>query len=358
MEKAKPTRATRGRGASGNPSPRFIEVDREAFDDGWTPDEAAETPLKTYVAFEQARSILSRNNSPDIPFSISINPYRGCEHGCIYCYARPSHAYLDLSPGLDFESRLFVKSNAAALLHDALAAPRYEPDVIALGANTDPYQPIERRYRITRRVVEVLAQCRNPFTITTKSALVERDIDLLLQARQYNAVSVNISVTTLDHALARRLEPRATAPRRRLQTIERLARAGIPVTVLFAPVIPGLNDHELESVLEAAAAAGAMAAGYVVLRLPLEVNPLFQQWLADNEPLKAKRVMHRVEAMRDGRQNDSQFGSRMQGSGEFATLLNQRMVLAQRRFGLDRPAPMLSTADFRRPHVSPQMVLF
>jgi DNA repair photolyase len=270
-----------------------------------------------------------------VPFSQSINPYRGCEHGCIYCYARPSHAYLNLSPGVDFETKLFAKVNAADLLRSELSKPGYRCELIALGANTDPYQPIEREYRITRSVLEVLAECEHPVGIVTKNAMIERDIDILAPMAQKNLVNVYISVNNLDHELARRLEPRCTAPARRLKAIERLAAAGIPVGVLVAPVIPFLTDHEIEPVLEAAHAAGADSAGYVLMRLPYELKDLFRDWLEVHYPLKAKHVMSRVHQMRGGRDNDPDFGSRMTGNGEFATLLRKRFDIACKRFGFD-----------------------
>lgn len=347
MSRREPPR--RGRGAGLSPDPRYLGERREAFDDGWTPDEAASAPPATRVDIEQARSILSTNDSPDIPFEQSINPYRGCEHGCVYCYARPSHAYLDLSPGLDFETRIFAKANAAELLRQALARPGYRPRVIALGANTDPYQPVERTQRITRGILEVLAEHRHPVTVVTKSAMVERDLDLLAPMGAAGLAEVHLSVTTLDRRLARRLEPRATAPQRRLAALASLAAAGVPAGVMFAPVIPALNDHDLEAVLEAAAGAGARRAGYVMLRLPHEVGTLFRQWLADHEPLKAQRVMNRINDVRGGRDNDPRFGSRLAGEGVFAELVRRRFEQACARLGLDTGPGRLDCGQFQRP---------
>jgi len=339
----------KGRSAQANTPIRFFTETREAFDDGWTGDDAAPPPLRTIVTEEQARSIISYNQSPDVPFERSINPYRGCEHGCIYCYARPTHAYLDLSPGLDFESRLFAKPNAAALLKNELAKPGYVCRHIALGTNTDPYQPIERRFGITRRIIEVLWECRHPLSIVTKSSLVERDLDLLAPMARENLVEAYVSITTLDRALARRMEPRATAPQRRLETVKRLSAAGIPAGVLFAPVIPALNDAEMESILEAASNAGARYAGYVLLRLPHEVKNLFEEWLQVHEPLKAARIMNRVRDMRGGQENDPRFGTRMRGTGIFAEVIRHRFDLACKRHGLTRSARSLDTSKFNPP---------
>ena len=324
---------TKGRGAVSNASGRFESRQREAFDDGWDAP-LDETRPKTEVQADSSRSVLVYNQSPDLPFDRSINPYRGCEHGCIYCFARPTHAYLGLSPGLDFETRLFSKPDAAALLEKALRKPGYRPATLALGVNTDAYQPVERRLGITRSVLGVLQRFRHPLAIVTKSALVERDIDILGEMAQDHLVSVHISVTTLDAELARRLEPRAAAPHRRLQTIERLARAGVPVAVLAAPVIPVLTDPELDAILAAARDAGAQSASYILLRLPLEVSPLFQQWLEAHYPLKAGHVMTRVRDTRGGKDYDSRFGVRMRGSGAFAEIIAQRFALACRKLGL------------------------
>jgi DNA repair photolyase len=318
--------------------------------DDWPGDaEDGEARLRTVVSLERPRSVISRNQSPDLPFSQTINPYRGCEHGCSYCYARPTHAYLDLSPGLDFESRLFAKVDAAAVLRNELSAPRYQCSPIMLGANTDAYQPIERQYGVTRKILEVLVETRHPVSIVTKSALVERDIDLLQELSRHDLVQVFLSVTSLDHELARRLEPRASAPRRRLEALRALAAAGIRCGVMVAPVIPALNDSELEDILDAAAAAGCRHAGYVMLRLPREVNPLFQAWLEQHYPLKASHVLSLVRELRDGLLNDASFGTRMSGTGVFAQLIRARFQAACRRLGLARSDHALSTAHFVPP---------
>jgi DNA repair photolyase len=342
----------KGRGATASPDARYLDTTREAFDDGWGSDDEVPPPLKTQVKDERARSIISHNNSPDIPFNASINPYRGCEHGCTYCYARPTHAYLDLSPGIDFESRLFAKANAAEVLRAELAKPGYRAEMIALGANTDPYQPIERSRGITREILAVLAECDHPVGIVTKSALVERDIDLLAPMAQKGLVHVFISITTLDHELARRMEPRATAPRRRVEAVRRLSSAGIPVGVMFAPVIPALNDSELERVLDAAAEAGARFAGYVMIRLPLEISEMFRDWLQAHYPLKAAHVMGIIRELRGGRDYRADFATRQTGTGHFATLIARRFKLACERLGLNRDDPKPTSALFRPP--SPQ----
>jgi DNA repair photolyase len=350
---------TKGRGATLNPEGRFESGTPESYDDGWF-DEGEARRLETVVSEERVKSIISRNDSPDVPFSQSLNPYRGCEHGCIYCYARPSHAYLGLSPGLDFETRLFAKVNAAEVLRRELAAPGYRCDLIALGANTDPYQPIERKYRITRSLLEVLSECRHPVGIVTKNALIERDIDLLAPMAERRLAEVYVSVNGLDHEIARRLEPRCSAPRRRLEAIRRLSSAGIPVGVLVAPVIPFLTDDQIERVLEAAWEAGARQASYVLLRLPYEIKDLFRAWLEHHFPLKAAHVMSRVQAMRGGRDNDPAFGSRMRGTGEFAELLRTRFRLACRRYGYEHEPRYraLDTTSFRPPDLHGQLSLF
>src|SRR3979409_1517850 len=298
------------RGARSFKQGRFETVERESFDDGWTPEEKVAHELKTTVSIERARSILSHNDSPDVGFDRSINPYRGCEHGCIYCYARPSHAYLELSPGLDFETKLFAKTNAAELLRETLARPGYKPSPIALGANTDCYQPIERKYRITRQILEVLAECEHPVTMVTKSALVERDLDLLAPMAKKNLVKVFVSIGSLDRALARKLEPRAARPPRRMDVLRNLAQAGVPCGVMVAALIPGLNDKTLEEVLEAASAAGAAEAAYVIMRLPNELKELFKEWLAAHYPERAGHVISIVHQMRGGRANDPPLGHR------------------------------------------------
>ncbi|HEX2494218.1 MAG TPA: PA0069 family radical SAM protein, partial [Steroidobacter sp.] len=309
-----------GRGAASNPQGRLEAICTEAVDDGWGPFDEELPEFPTIVSPEPARSIISRNQSPDIPFDQSINPYRGCEHGCIYCYARPSHSYLNLSPGLDFETRLFYKKDAARLLEQELAAPGYRCSPITIGANTDPYQPIERDLRVTRAILEVLARYRHPFSIITKSAMIERDIDILAPLASDDLVHAFVSIATLSNELKRTLEPRTASPAARLRAMRKLADAGVPVGVMAAPVIPVLTDFELERILRAAAGAGARAAGYVLLRLPHEVKGLFREWLATHEPLKAKHVMSRLQEMRNGRDYDARWGHRQRGEGEYAQL--------------------------------------
>jgi len=317
-------------------------------DTAWQTSELVPT-IKTCVTQEQARTIISRNQSPDVPFDRSINPYRGCEHGCVYCYARPSHAYLGLSPGLDFETRLFAKSNAAELLDRELRKPGYQPAMLALGANTDPYQPIEQDLRITRSVLQTLAAFGHPVAITTKSALVLRDLDLLQQMARRNLVRVLISIGSLDRKIARTMEPRASAPARRLEAIRLLAQAGVPAGVIVAPIIPALTDQDMEAVLEAAAKAGACQASYVVLRLPLEVRDLFVEWLRESAPLRAEHVMSLVRQMRGGRDYQPGFGTRMKGTGAYATLLRQRFELACRRLRIGQQHHALDCSRFRVP---------
>ena len=349
----------RGRGSTSTLEGRFARTTREAEVPDWDDAEPGSAP-GTALFVDAARSVITRNDSPDVPFRQSINPYRGCEHGCIYCYARPAHAYLDLSPGLDFESKIYWKPNAAALLRNELARPGYRCDPIAIGANTDGYQPAERELRVTRQVLEVLAECHHPVTIVTKSALVERDLDLLAPMAAAGLARVMISVTTLDAELKRRLEPRTASPARRLETIRRLHSAGVPAGVLAAPMIPALNDHELESILEAAAAAGASSAGYILLRLPHEVAPLFEEWLEQHYPLRKSHVLGLLRDMRDGAVSDPRFGSRMRGAGPLAELLRQRFERACRAHGLatSREAP-LDTSRFVPPAASgPQLGLF
>ncbi len=353
--KDRPPGVQRGRGATANPPSRYALQRREPWDDGWHQEPLP--PLRTEVTDDASRRVISWNDSPDIPFDRSVNPYRGCEHGCVYCYARPGHAWLGLSPGLDFETRLFAKADAAALLREELAAPSYRCAPLALGAVTDAYQPVERSRRITRAVLELLCELRHPVTIVTKSALVERDIDLLGELALHDLVHVHLSVTTLRAALARRLEPRAASPQRRLEAIARLRAAGIPVGVLVAPVIPVLTDPELEKVLDAARDAGALAAGYVLLRLPLEVAELFRGWLEEHAPGQAAHVMARVRDTRGGAENDARFGRRMVGDGVFAELIAQRVRLATRRLGYGE-LPPLRTDSFRRPDRGGQFSLF
>jgi DNA repair photolyase len=346
---AAPRAARKGRGAASNTDGRFEPYRHEAADDGWGEPEAV-SPVRTTVGIDRARSIISHNDSPDIPFEQSINPYRGCEHGCVYCYARPSHTYLGLSAGLDFESRLFTKPDAAALLTKELRAPGYKPSVIALGANTDPYQPIERRYGVTRSILEVLAACEHPVVIITKSARIEQDLDLLASMAQKNLVQVFISITTLKTELARRLEPRASAPARRVQALRTLSEAGVSAGVLVAPIIPVITDGEIESILEAARAAGARAANYTLLRLPHEIKDLFKEWLSVHAPLAAAHVMTRIREARAGKENDPRFGSRMRGEGAYADMIRHRFRLARDRLGLSgRDLVQLDVRRFRPP---------
>lgn len=339
----------KGRGARSNATSRFIAAEREAFDDGWTLDDAEPAQLTTTVLPDMARTIIARNSSPDIHFDRSINPYRGCEHGCIYCFARPAHAYLGLSPGLDFESRLFFKPEAASLLTAELSKKGYRPRHIQVGADTDPYQPIERRLRVTRQVLEVLQAFRHPLSIITKSNLITRDADILGEMGKAGLASAAISITTLDRRLARGMEPRAATPQRRLDAVRRLTDAGCPVTVMFAPVIPGLNDHELEAVLEASAAAGVTGAGYVLVRLPLEISDLFQQWLASDHPDRASRVMSLIRQTRGGKDYVSQWGERQRGAGPVADLIARRFAAARARYGLEAPRLKLDVEQFRVP---------
>jgi DNA repair photolyase len=339
----------RGRGARSNASGRYETLVNEAFDDGWEDTDTPPPPLVTSLTAERARTIITRNDSPDIGFDRSINPYRGCEHGCVYCYARPAHAYMGLSPGLDFESKLFFKPEAAKLLTQELARPSYSPGPIHIGGNTDPYQPVERRTQVTRSILEVLWAASHPFSVITKSALITRDADILGPMGAARLAKVAVSITTLDRKLARAMEPRAATPERRLWAIEELTKAGASVSVMFAPVIPGLNDHELEAVLERAAKAGAVGAGYVVLRLPREIKDLFQEWLELSVPDRARRVMSLVRQMRGGRDYDPTWRARMKGEGPFADLLAKRFVIAKRRFGLDRASVPYDLTRFRRP---------
>ncbi len=348
----------KGRGATLQIEGRFESVVRERVDDGWGTADEELPPFKTTVTTEKAKSVLQRQDSPDLAFEYSMNVYRGCEHGCIYCYARPSHGYLNLSPGLDFETKLFAKPDAAALLRAELSKPSYRCSPIALGVNTDSYQPIERDLKIVRDVLEVLAECRHPVSIITKSALIERDLDLLTQLARDNLVQVFITVTTLDAEVARKLEPRAASPRRRLQAMRTLNEAGVPCGVFVAPVIPFLTDAELEGVLQAAQEHGARAAAYSLLRLPYELKDLFKDWLFTHYPLKANHVMSRLREMRAGKENDANFGSRFHGTGLFAQLLAQRFQLACERLGFDWPQVALDTTQFIRPGPGGQQSLF
>lgn len=345
----------RGRGALSNDSGRFEAEQRTAFDDGWNEipaangEERPETPIPTEIARETIRTIISRNTSPDISFDQSINPYRGCEHGCIYCFARPTHAFLGLSPGVDFETKLTVKPGAALVLRRELSAWSYVPKLIALGTNTDPYQPIEKTYETTREILKVLWEFRHPVGIVTKSALIQRDLDLLAPMAKAGLAKVALSVTTLDRALARRMEPRAAAPHRRIETIRVLAAAGVPVTVMASPMIPGLNDAELESILAAARAAGADRASYIVLRLPYEIKDLFREWLSAHAPDRAGKVMALVRSMRKGADYDAEWGTRMKGEGPFARLLADRFRIACARLGFVNTRLALDLSQFRRP---------
>jgi DNA repair photolyase len=355
-----PDHPRRSRGSLSNPESRYAAHGREQVDDGWWREPAADAPL-TELGIDTSRTIVSYNSSPDIPFDRSVNPYRGCEHGCIYCYARPTHAWLGLSPGLDFERRLFHKPDAAAQLRRALAHPDYRPATLVLGANTDPYQPIERKLGTTRALLEVLLQARHPVAITTKSALVLRDLPLLQQLAAQRLVAVQMSVTTIDDDLARRLEPRATAPRRRLRAVAELAAAGIPTGVLISPLIPGLTDPDLERIVAAAADAGAERAGALLLRLPLELKQLFTEWLRAHYPERADKVLSLIRQCRGGALNAAAFGERMTGTGPIALLLQQRLRLALRRHKLHRQDSgwSLSTAAFRPPPADPrQLSLF
>ena len=354
-----PTGDPKGRGAKSNESGRFEAFTRHGFDDGWSElDEDAPPQLKTELQVEAARKIITHNDSPDIGFNSSINPYRGCEHGCIYCFARPSHAYMGLSPGVDFETKLFFKPEAARLLEKELSHPGYRCERIQLGANTDPYQPIERKLLITRGILDVLARFKNPVTITTKNALVARDADILGPMGQANLAMVSISITTLDRKLARAMEPRASTPEKRFWALRQLADAGVPVMVGFAPVIPGLNDHEMEAVLERAAEAGARHAHYVAIRLPWEIKDLFREWLEAERPDRAKRVMSLIRQMRGGRDYDPTWGKRARGEGPVAAVISRRFKLAKARFGLDRPYDQLDVTQFRRTAGGNQLELF
>jgi len=339
-----------GRGAVSNPAGRFEMQQIVSFDDGWAPEAEELPPLATTVQADASRSIITRNDSPDIPFTQSINPYRGCEHGCIYCFARPTHAYFNLSPGLDFETKLFYKPDAARLLEAELAKPTYRCQTIALGTNTDPYQPIEKEYRVMRSILEVLHACNHPVSIVTKGALIERDIDLLSDMAKRNLSSVAVSITTLRNDLKRTLEPRTASPAARLRIVKALSDAGVPVSVMVAPVIPLLTDSELEHILEAAVDAGARYAGYLLVRLPHEVKQLFRDWLNTHEPLKAKHIMSLLNQMRGGKDNDPRFGSRHSGEGIYAELLAKRFATACARLGINRGERYaLDTKQFVRP---------
>jgi DNA repair photolyase len=351
MDTALPPQPRKGRGAIANATGRFEAEQRIAVDDGWGSADAEPLPLDTTYTKDTARTVIARNDSPDIPFDRSINPYRGCEHGCVYCFARPTHAYLGLSPGLDFESRIFVKEDAPALLEAELSRASYRCDVMALGSNTDPYQPIERKLELTRRILQVLQRFRHPVGVVTKSTLVARDIDILAEMARDRLATVAISVTTLDRKLARLMEPRAPTPERRLDTIAALAEAGIPVSVMTSPMIPALNDMELERIMEAAAARGATCAGYVLLRVPLEIKGLFEEWLQTNYPDKAKHVMSLMKDTHGGKPYTAEWGKRMTGSGPYAEMLRIRFERACHRLKLNikRHSARLDTTLFRPP---------
>ena len=335
----------RGRAAGINPSGRFEPVSRDVFEDGWNSFEDL-PPFKTEVQVEKPRTIITRNESPDISFDRSINPYRGCEHGCVYCFARPTHSYMGLSAGVDFESKLFAKPDAAKLLDNELSKQGYQPRTIAIGTNTDPYQPVEKRWRIMREILEVLEARNHPVGIVTKSALVTRDIDILARMAEKGLAKVALSVTTLDRKLARTMEPRAATPTRRLETIRELSNAGIPTSVMVAPIIPGLTDPEIERILDASRAAGARDAGYVILRLPLEVSPIFKDWLLRHYPDRYRHVMSLVRSMRDGKDYDAEWGKRMKGSGPYAWQIGRRFEIAARRLGLNAQKSPLRTDLF------------
>jgi DNA repair photolyase len=343
----------KGRGTVWAIEHRYSRLGSESFDDGWgTLDQEAgeeHLPPETTIIEERVKSVLSGNDSPDLSFDLSINPYRGCEHGCVYCFARPTHSYLNMSPGLDFETRIIAKVNAAERLREAFASRAYEATSLNVGSATDAYQPVERRLGITRAVIGVLAECSHPFSLVTKSSGVERDLDLIAPMAERGLVAIYLSITSLDPALARILEPRAAAPHRRLKTIEALARAGVPVGVSVSPMIPFINEPEIERILEAAASAGATSAFGIVLRLPWEVNPIFQRWLDQHFPDRAARVMARIREMRGGRDYDASFGSRMKGTGVWAQLLQQRLAKAKARYGLDRERIDLDLTQFRKP---------
>jgi DNA repair photolyase len=351
-------KAQKGRGAVSNMQGRYELNAREAYDDGWEREEEEARPWKTQVTDEICKSILSRNASPDLPFSVSLNPYRGCEHGCIYCFARPTHSYLGLSPGMEFESKIFAKVNAPEMLRRELAKASYEPQSIALGVNTDAYQPCEREYKLTRRILEVLQECQHPVGLITKSSLIERDIDILAPMAAKQQAAVAITLTTLDPAIARTLEPRAAAPARRLRTIRTLTDAGIPVAVSIAPIIPFITEPDIERILEAVKEAGAVSAHYTVLRLPWEVAPLFKEWLQAHFPERAQRVMNRVREMRGGKDYDSNFDTRMKGEGVWAELIRQRVKIATERLGLTGQGSRFHRMDasqFTRPLVVPPL---
>jgi DNA repair photolyase len=347
----------KGRGTATRTANRYQSLVAEAVDDGWPRDDNVGDGVNTELIPDPARSVISYNKSPDVPFDRSINPYRGCEHGCIYCYARPTHAWLDLSPGIDFETKILFKAQAAELLRGELARPGYVPLPMGLGTNTDPWQPAERKLKITRSILEVLDAFNHPITVVTKSAGIERDIDILARMAARGLCLVHVSVTSLDPGLSRKLEPRAASPFRRLKTVERLAAAGIPAGVIVAPVIPFLNDGDVEAILENARSAGARYAHYILVRLPLEVSPLFREWLDLHYPLKATHIMNRIRDTRGGEDYQSEFGTRRRGSGIYAEMLAQRFGRARRRLGFSKE-PDLDCGSFRDPDAARQLPLF
>lgn len=355
-----PARGQKGRGAVSNIDGRFERHIHQAVDDGWLGQLMEDAPprIKTTLGIDGARSVITRNQSPDVPFDRSINPYRGCEHGCIYCFARPTHAYLGLSPGLDFETRLFWKPEAASLLRKQLSSKAYNPAPIVIGTSTDPYQPVDRDKKLTRDIIKVLTDCQHPFSIITKSALVTRDIDLIAPMAARNRASVAVSVTSLDHRLSNLLEPRASAPHRRLDAIRKLSDAGIPVTVLAAPIIPGLNDMEIENIVAACADARACAISHIVLRLPLEIADLFEEWLEAHYPERKDKVMSLIRQMRGGERYKSEFGNRMRGTGPIAELIAHRFKLARKKYNLTGRSMDLDCSGFKRPSADGQMSLF
>jgi DNA repair photolyase len=346
----------RGRASGINPSGRYEALARHAFDDGWSSLDDLPA-FKTEVQVEKPRAIITRNESPDISFDRSINPYRGCEHGCVYCFARPTHAYMGLSAGLDFETKLFAKPDAARLLEKELSKDGYQPRTIAIGTNTDPYQPIEKKWRIMREILEVLEAFNHPVGIVTKSALVMRDADILGRMAEKGLAKVALSVTTLDAKLSRTMEPRAATPSRRLETLRTLSQAGIPVSAMVAPVVPGLTDHEIERILESVAHAGAKEAGYIILRLPLEVSPVFKEWLLRHYPNRYRHVMALIRSMRDGKDYDSEWGKRMKGTGPYAWQIGRRFEMAARRLGLNTEKRSLRTDLFKAPNARAEQLM-
>lgn len=355
-----PNRAQKGRGAVSNTDGRFERLHHQAIDDGWINQLLDDEParIKTTLGIDGARSVITKNQSPDVPFDRSINPYRGCEHGCVYCFARPTHAYLGLSPGLDFETKLFWKPEAASLLRKQLSSKSYHPEPIVIGTSTDPYQPVDREKKLTRSIIEVLADCQHPFSLITKSALVTRDIDLIAPMAAKNRASVAVSVTSLDHRLSNLLEPRASAPHRRLDAIRKLSEAGIPVTVLCAPIIPGLNDMEIEKLVAACKDAGAQSVSHIVLRLPLEIGGLFEEWLEAHYPDRKAKIMSLIRQMRGGEIYQSEFGKRMRGTGPIADLIAHRFNAARKKHNLTGRSLNLDCNGFKRPSADGQMSLF